>query len=229
MTAIDLRQGRHRKGLSQTQAAHRLGVSQPYLAMLECNRRRLTSKLAWRAATLYGLSPAVLPHALPERPHATAVDLVRDLGVLGYPGFSYMRSARRKRKNPSDVLLLALAQQDLEARLVEALPWLLLKYADVDRDWLVKEAKLRNLQNRLGFVTSLARGLAEKAGDNVKAQALRALEQELDRSRLDREDAFKAALPEPERRWMEEHRPDEAKHWKVLTDWTADTVRYASA
>jgi len=229
MTAIDLRQGRRGKGLSQIQAARRLGVSQPYLAMLEGNHRRVTSKLAWKAAKVYGLSPALLPHVLPQRPHATADDLVRDLGVLGYPGFSYMRSVRRKRKNPSDVLLAALAQQDLEARLVEALPWLLLKYADVDRDWLVKEAKLRNLQNRLGFVTSLARRLAEKADDHSKAQALGALEQELDRSRLDREEAFKAVLPEPERRWMEQHRPEESKRWKVLTDWTADTLRYASA
>lgn len=27
---------------------------------------------------------------------------------------------------------------------------------------------------------------------------------------------------------MQQHRPEEAKHWNVLTDWTADNLRYAS-
>ena len=124
--------------------------------------------------------------------------------------------------------MTALAQPELEARLVEALPWLLLKYPSMDRHWLVQEAKARDLQNRLGFVTSLARGLAEKTNDQAKAEVLRALETQLAASRLDREDTFKPSVPEVERRWTEEHRPAEAKHWKVLTDWTADSLRYAT-
>lgn len=229
MTTLDLQQGRQRKKLSQTKAARRLGVSQPYLAMLERGRRRLTPKLVRKAMRVYGLSPAVLPHSLlPPQPQADADALVRDLGLLGYPGFAYSRPRRMKPKNPGDVLLTALAQPELEARLVEALPWLLLKFTDMDRHWLVQEAKMRDLQNRLGFVTSLARRLAEKANNSEKTQALRTLEEELDRSRLDREDTFKSSVPEPERRWLEQRRTPEAKHWKVLTDWTADTLRYAA-
>lgn len=229
MTALDLRQGRVAKGLSQVQAARRLGVSQPYLAMLECGGRRLTPQLARKAMQVYGLSPAVLPHSsLSPQSHVGAGVLVRDLCSLGYPGFSYARPQRRKLKNPGDVLLTVLAQPELEARLVEALPWLLLKYTDMDYRWLVREAKVRDLQNRLGFVTSLARQLAEKRNDSSKAKVLRALEEELDHSRLDREDTFRASVPEPERRWLEQRRPEEAKHWKVLTDWTADTLRYAT-
>jgi len=230
MTTHDLRQGRLHKGLNQTQAAHRLGVSQPYLAMLERGRRRLTPKLAWKVRRVYGLSPAVLPHStLPPRPRAEAGALVSDLGSLGYPGFAYSRHRGRKLKNPGDVLLTALAQADLESRLVEALPWLLLKYADMDRRWLVQEAKARDLQNRLGFVVSLARQLAERAGDQSKTQTLKALEEELESSRLLREDTLcKASVPEPERRWLEEHRPEVARHWKVLTDWTPDKLRYAA-
>jgi transcriptional regulator with XRE-family HTH domain len=231
MTATALRQGRLRKGLSQTQAAHRLGVSQPYLAMLESGRRRLTPELSWKAARVYGLSPALLPHSpLPSRAQLSDPGaLVSDLASLGYPGFSYLRPRRpRKPKNPGDVLLTALAQPDLEARLVEALPWLLLKYPDVDREWLVREAKVRDLQNRLGFVVSLARRLAEKADDQARAETLRSLEAELDRSRLDREDMFDASVPEPERRWLEQRRPEDAKRWKLLTDWTADGLRYTA-
>jgi transcriptional regulator with XRE-family HTH domain len=230
MTTLDLRQGRLNKGLSQTQAARHLGVSQPYLAMLERGRRPLTPKLTWKAVRVYGLSPAALPHStLAPRPRVDAGSLVRDLCSLGYPGFSYSRPRRRKLKNPGDVLLAALAQPELEARLVEALPWLLLKYADVDRQWLVKEAKAHDLQNRLGFVASLACSLAEKANDQERAQALRTLQEELEHSRLVREDTFgKASVPEPERRWLEQHRPEAARHWNVLTDWTADTLRYAT-
>jgi hypothetical protein len=156
-----------------------------------------------------------------------AESLARDLAGLGYPGFAYLRPRKWKPKNPSDVLLAALAQDDLEARAVEALPWLVVKYWPLDRDWLVREAKLRDLQNRLGFVVSLARRLAERAGDRQKARALNELEADLERSRLAREDTLcNASMPEPERRWLAEHRPEEAKHWNVLTNWTGDALRY---
>ena len=228
MNFNDLKAGRLAKGLSQVQAATRLGVSQPYLAMLESGRRRLTPRLARRAMRVYGLPPTVLPPSEPlSRRRVDAETLADDLAGLGYPGFSYLRPRNWKPKNPSDVLLGALAQDDLEARLVEALPWLVVKYWPLNREWLVREAKLRDLQNRLGFVVSLARRLAERAGDQRKAQALNELEAELERSRLAREDTLcNASLPEPERRWLVEHRPEEAKHWNVLTNWTGDALRY---
>jgi len=230
MTFHDLKAGRTTKGLKQTQAAARLGVSQPYLAMLESGVRRLTPKLARRAMKVYGLPPTVLPHSqLVPRPGVNADTLVKDLAALGYPGFAHLRSPKQKPKNPSDVLLEGLAQHDLEARLVEALPWLVLKYWNVDREWLVREAKQRNLQNRLGFVVHLARNLAERTHDEPKSLALNALEAELDRSRLVHEDTLcKASLREPERRWLEANRSDEAKHWNLVTDWTANHLRYVS-
>ncbi len=228
MNFTDLKSGRLAKGWSQVEAAARLGVSQPYLAMLESGTRRLTPNLARRAMKVYGLSPTVLPPSEPFSHHRVdAGTLADDLAGLGYPGFAYLRPRNWKPKNPTDVLLGALAQDDLEARLVEALPWLVVKYWPLDREWLVREAKLRDLQNRLGFVVSLARRLAERAGDARKARALNELETELERSRLAREDTLcKASLPEPERRWLAENRPEEAKHWNVLTDWTGDALRY---
>jgi len=228
MNFTDLKSGRLAKGLSQVQAATRLGVSQPYLAMLESGTRRLTPKLARRAMKVYGLSPTVLPPSESNSRHRVdAGTLADDLAGLGYPGFSYLRPRNWKPKNPSDVLLGALAQEDLEARLVEALPWLVVKYWPLDREWLVREAKLRDLQNRLGFVVSLARRLAERAGDERKARALNELETELERSRLAREDTLcKASLREPQRRWLAENRSEEAKRWNLLTDWTVDALRY---
>jgi transcriptional regulator with XRE-family HTH domain len=228
MNFADLKKARQAKGWSQVRAAARLGVSQPYLAMLESGRRRLTPKLARRAMKVYGLPPTVLPPSEPPSRHRVDAEaLASDLAALGYPGFAYLRPRNWKPKNPSEVLLAALAQDDLEARLVEALPWLAVKYWPLDREWLVREAKLRDLQNRLGFVVSLARALAERAGDERKARALKELETDLERSRLAREDTLcEASLPEAERRWLAENRSEEGRRWNLLTNWTADALRY---
>jgi hypothetical protein len=50
----------------------------------------------------------------------------------------------------------------LEVRVVEALPWLVAEYSDLDWAWLMREAKLGDVQNRLGFLVTLGRQLAEK-------------------------------------------------------------------
>ena len=162
-----------------------------------------------------------------NRPAAEA--LARDLGAFGYPGFAYLRRPSRAPKNPGAVLLAALAQDDLESRLVEALPWLVGTFWPLDQEWVVREAKLRDLQNRLGFVVTLARQVAERAQDHPRAHALKALETVLERSRLAREDTLcRSLLPEAERRWLATHRSEEAKRWNLLTDWTVAALRYTA-
>jgi transcriptional regulator with XRE-family HTH domain len=229
MNPTNLKAGRLAKGLSQVEAGRRLKVSQSYLAMLEGGVRRLTPELARRAMQVYDLTPTALPPSeLNVASNETAETLAGDLAALGYPGLAYLRPRNWKPKNPSEVLLSALAREDLESRLVEALPWLVLTFWPLDHDWLVREAKLRDLQNRLGFVVALARRLAERAGDQPRAQTLEGFETVLERSRLAREDTLcRASLPEAEQRWLVEHRSPEAKRWNVLSDWTADALRFA--
>ena len=163
MSLRELRTARQQKGWSQKETAARLGFSQPYLSMLEAGRRPLPSRLARQVVRVFNLPATALPLSRPEwRPMDTDPQLlVEQLAALEYPGFSYLR-ARRRRKNPGEVLLTALSQGDLEARLTEALPWLLLRYWNLDSDWLVSRAKPHDLQNRLGFVVSLARRVAER-------------------------------------------------------------------
>lgn len=231
MTAPELRSARLARGWSQQRAASRLGVSQPYLALLESGKRHLTGDLARRAMKVYGLPPTVLPPTAPVADHAAADQdgLARELAALGYPALAHLRPRRSTHKNPVEVLLTALVQDELEARLVEALPWLLLRYPSLDRNWLVREAKLRDLQNRVGFVVSLARQVAERMPDDATARTLRALEAELDRSRLAREDTLcRASLTGRERQWLAENRPEEARRWNLLTDWTPDALRYVA-
>src|ERR1044072_9411287 len=152
MNGRDLRAGREKRGWTQQEAASRLGVSQAYLCLLEKGLRRVPEKLARKAASTFRLSAVTLPTQAGWNAvqHKNEDALASDLAALGYPGFSHLKS--RRKKNPAEVLLAALSAQDLNSRLTEALPWILLKYPDLDWQSLVKEVKVRDLQNRLGFV-----------------------------------------------------------------------------
>lgn len=229
MTGSDLRQGREQKDWTQEVGASRLGVSQPYLSLLEKELRPVPVKLARKAATVYGLSAVTLPV---DRDWETLQlknenSLASDLAALGYPGFSHLTHGRRK--NPAEVLLVALSARDLNSRLVEALPWLLLEYTDLSWSSLVTAVKVRDLQNRLGFVTSVARRVAEKKGAYEKAEQLRRNESALERSRLMREDTLcHESLTKVERKWLDTSRPVEAKYWRLLTDLRPEHLSYAS-
>ncbi len=121
----------------------------------------------------------------------------------------------------------ALLPETVEARLVEALPWLVTKFPDLDWDWVVSQAKLHDVQNRLGFVVTVAKRLAQMRGESNTAEALGKLEPVLERARLQREDAF-GALTEAERRWLQTNRSPEAKQWNLLTSLNAESLRYAA-
>lgn len=228
MTGTDLQTGREQKGWTQEQAARKLGVSQPYLSLLEKGARSVPQKLARKAATLYGLSAAKLPMKTGwHNVQANDDDaLASDLAALGYPGLSYLK-ARRKR-NPAEVMLSALSANNLDSRLAEALPWVLLKHPDLNWEWLVRAAKVNDLQNKLGFVTSVARRLAEKLGNHESVSLLREQESVLERSRLVREETLcHDSLTQSERRWLRSNRSDEAKHWNLLTDLSPEHLSNA--
>jgi hypothetical protein len=145
------------------------------------------------------------------------------LGALGYSDFEHLH--RGVRKNPAEVLVSALLPETVEARLVEALPWLVARYPDLDWDWVVSQAKLHDVQNRLGFVVTVAKRLAQMRGESNTAEALGRLEPVLERARLQREDAF-GALTKAERRWLQTNRSPEANQWNLLTSLSAENLRY---
>jgi transcriptional regulator with XRE-family HTH domain len=129
MTPHELKAARLKKGLVQAQVAESLGVSQAYVNMLENGKRRVTPWLTRRVSTLYGLSPETLPVSEEFAPAQTDDQhLAESLAKLGYPGFAYMRTWVLK-KNPAEVLLTALGQHKLEARVAEALPWVAMHYS----------------------------------------------------------------------------------------------------
>lgn len=218
MNYEQLKSARLERGWSQQEAAARLGVTQSYLSLLE-NGRRSPTPLARRLMQVYDLPPTVLP-AQVVRENVTADFLARELALLGYPGFAHLRGGLRK-VNPAEYLLTALAQRNLEARTAEALPWLVLRYPDMPKDFLVREARARNLQNRLGFVVTLG-------SRAIGRDDLQPLEQTLADSKLEKEDSFCKELNEAERRWLREHRSEEAREWHLLSDLRPDAVRYVA-
>src|SRR5262249_15913296 len=147
------REQRRQKGWTQGQAAAKVGVSQTYLSLLENGRRPVSQRLAKRLERKFAVPPTVLPVVMKSGLN-NAQSLAEGLAALGYPGFAHFNPGRRV--NPAQLLFDALRMRDLEPRLAEALPWVAWRYADLDWDWLVREAKLHDLQNRLGFVVGLA-------------------------------------------------------------------------
>jgi transcriptional regulator with XRE-family HTH domain len=218
MTGPQWTTGREKAGLTQVAAAKALGVSQPYLSQLETGHRASAPALARRAAALYGLPPTALP--LAEAETVKADDLQHELAGLGYPEFAHV--SPEEKRNPAQVLLNAVVQRDLDTRLVEALPWVMNQYPDLDWPWLRDRVKLRNAQNRLGYLVFLAK---EVSGGDI----LSAWEQDLEEARLAREGTLcRDSMPQAERTWLKTHRPAAAAHWNLLTGLTPEQLPYAS-
>jgi len=178
-------------------------------------------------ARLYGLDPVALPLRAENLGDWDSASLAVEVASLGYPGFRQL--AQEATQNPATVLLAAIAGSDVEVRVVEALPWLATQYYQLDWEWLIREATLRELQNRLGFLVTLARQVAEQKCDSFAVKRLQEVEQVLDRSRLVREDTLcQASLSKAERQWLRWSRPREAVHWSLLTDLEARLLPYAA-
>jgi len=227
MTPAVLQSARRAHGWTQKRAARQLGVTQAYLSMLERGRRVPPPALAVRLAEVYSLSPAALP--LPggewQPPPSGEREIAGELARLAYPGLRGRR--RSEAKNPAAVLLIALSQAGLERRLIEALPWLFLRYPEMDAAWLLDRAKRLDLQNRLGFIVSLARELREFRGE-PNPQNLADLEAALERSRLARFGTLcQSSMSEEEGRTLYENRSETARRWNLLTDLKAEELPYA--
>jgi transcriptional regulator with XRE-family HTH domain len=228
MTNQELKAGREKAALAQLQAATRLRVSQPYLSQLENGTRPVTAVLARRAASVYRLPATALPLPASATKEVDVSKLARQLASLGYPGFAHLRSGNYK-ANPAMVILDALLQRNLETRLSEALPWVVATYPNLQWDWLVPQAKLNDIQNRLGFVIDLAKQVAEKSQRRSELAQLSEVSHLLERSLLAREDTLcRESMSEVERNWLATNRSPDAKRWNLLSGLTGEQLSYAA-
>ncbi|HZQ17902.1 MAG TPA: helix-turn-helix transcriptional regulator [Terriglobales bacterium] len=232
MDGMTLKEARLGRKWSQQQAARRLGVTQAYLSMMEKGRRAVPQPFVRKALKALKLPATALP--LPSEDRLLRVeqakhDFSAELGSLGYPGFAYL--AKKTKVNPALLLFDALNEADLDSRVAEGLPWLALKYADMDWNWLVRNARVSNRQNRLGFAVALAVELAnpDSPSDGSRLQKLRDCLLSLEASRLAGEDTFcHESMTDTERAWLRETRSSVAAHWNLLTDLRKEHLAYAS-
>jgi hypothetical protein len=125
-------------------------------------------------------------------------------------------------------MLQALVQPDLEVRLTEALSWVLCTYPDLGWPWLADQVKLKDAQNRLGFLVGVAKGVTESK-HGTALELLSAAEATLEHSRLAREDTLcRDSMPDAERRWLKINRSPLAQHWNLLTGMTAEQLSYGA-
>jgi transcriptional regulator with XRE-family HTH domain len=221
-------QSRKEKGWEQIETAEKLGVSQTYLSLLETGKRRITKKLAQKAIKIFGLSEEVLPLEI-DFDNLTSAEndiLAKELGSLAYPPFAHLKA--KQKKNPAEVLLSALKSDNLDGRIIEALPWIVFNFPNLDWETVIKIAKINDLQNRLGFIVNLAEKLAAKNKDDNKLNLLREKRMKLANSRLLRENSLSNnSLTEVEKKWLKNNRSKEAKFWRILSDLDIKHLNYA--
>ena len=220
-----LQSARRSLGWTQKRAARRLGVTQAYLSMLEHGRRLPPPELTLRLVEVYSLSPAWLPLPSGEwkPPEVRNREIAEQLARLGSPGLARRRGQQR---NPAEVLLRALAQPDLNRPLVRPLPWLFLRYPEMDTAWLLDRAKRLDLQNRLGFIVSLAREVREARGKG-NPHGLVELEAGLEHSRLARFSTLcQSSMSEDEGRYLYDNRSEQARRWNLLSDLKLEDLPY---
>jgi transcriptional regulator with XRE-family HTH domain len=195
----DVLNWRKYNGFTQVDAASLLGVSQTYLSLLENGARPLTETLRNRMKLVRGKAAG-----------ASSDGRFRtQLSALGYSGFAHVAKSRPAPR-ATDLLMAVLARPDADARVVEALVWLVDAFRNrLDFGWLVRQAKFQNLQNRLGFLLQLA-------GADTPESILAV--RELERARLLQEDTLCwDSMPGATREWMRANRTPLAEHWNVLT------------
>ena len=218
-----LRLAREAVGFTQQQAAARLGMSQAYLALMETGRRRVTEPVGLKMTDLYRLGPTFLPLRVHDLESWDSASLDKSLANLGYPGFRHLLGGPRD--NPALVLLAAISRDDVEVRVMESLPWLVVEYYDLPWDWLTREARVRDAQNRLGFLVTLGRRIAAKRGADAAQHKLREVEESLEQARLAHEGSLcQGSLSKAERGWLRRNRPPDARHWNLLTDLDAERL-----
>ncbi len=205
--SVSLQHWRKRNHLTQVEAASLLGVSQPYLSLMEKGVRSVTPEL--RSRMTVAASPSRRTNSSDDRRRS-------DLSALGYPGFAHIKPSRTPVR-PHVLLLTVLSQPDADTRIVDALAWVVRNCASkLNFPWLVRQAKLRNLQNRLGFL------LQTSAPESpAVVEAIR----ELDEARLLKEDTLCWESMRPSTRDMlRERRSPVAARWNIVTSHETETV-----
>jgi transcriptional regulator with XRE-family HTH domain len=218
MGCADLKTWRKQHGWNQQDLARLLGVSQALVSHWERGLRSLPPEWLPKLEKLGLEVDATKLPLIRDADVGGDTDFAQELSNLGYPPYRYFRTGPPS-WNPAQFLILALSQGDLDTRVAEGLSWVAYRFAHMNWDWVRREAKVRDLQNRLGFTLSVARKVAQARGEASVAAHLAQQEEVLRGSLLAKEDTYSRDRMTPaERSWLMHHRSQEARDWHVLTD-----------
>lgn len=150
------------------------------------------------------------------------------LGALGYPGFRSLFSEIEAEQDhdPAVVLMAAIVCDRQQDPVIEALPWLVLRYENLDWNWLLAEARRRGVQNRLGFVVSLAVRAGAGSLGMDRLTRLAAVEEELFACRLARQETRWLRVPPSQRGFIAARRSQEAALWGVPCCLRPEEIRF---
>jgi hypothetical protein len=149
-----------------------------------------------------------------------------ELANLGYPCFAHYRSGNPT-YTPARFLAHVLDLPKVEARVVDALPWLVYAFPLMEWDWLIREMMLRGRQNRLGFLVDLAIELAEALGETNRVQKLLPHRDLLNLIKLDKEDTLcNEDMSEGSRNLSRNRRSTTAAHWNLVCGMEVKHLHY---
>jgi transcriptional regulator with XRE-family HTH domain len=180
------------RGLTQVEAARRLGLSQPYLSLIE-----------------KGCRPA--PRGLAERLQSPETDTASRLREFGWGGAAEVNGGpaelARCGLDPAVTIHDALIEADLDLDTTLGVVWLASRASFTLRwKWLVTQAKLSNTQNRLCYLCEWCSG----AGAN-------AARSELSAARLLAESTFCCdSISASEREFLRASRGPRAAYWNIV-------------
>jgi len=111
---------------------------------------------------------------------------------------------------------------------LQALPWVLLEHPDLDWQWLVRAAKVNDLQNKLGFCYECCASSAEMLGRNDTAKLLGDQEKTWN-DRLACEETLcpRFSYTSRETLGFDQIDLEEARHWNLLTDLSPGHLSHA--
>ena len=155
-------------------------------------------------------------------------EFVFRLAFIGYPGYSYLLQPFERVDTPINVLLDILSYADSELRIIEALPWIILRYCRTDFHHIVAKAQSLHVQNQLGFMVNIASRISQTSDDRVPTETLRQIEANLDNVRKDGEFLLFPIRSTVQREWIVRNREPEAKHWGVLATLKPEHIDYES-
>ena len=164
--------------------------------------------------------------------------LEKALAVLGYPGFAYLtaylqfETGSKDAFDPGELIRWAITQNVINTRVTEALPWLIAAYAtQINWEKLIGSAQQQKVQNRLGYLASLALQLVESKQTLSRPEARLLLQESLLRLQGIQQPQEQTLMNEEigpvMRNWVIGNRPPEAAKWHILTTITTDDLQHA--